>query len=151
MSRLAARIVVFVTFCSGIVLADQNPAPAAAIAHGPTRAADPAVRYHRLICLVHLKGSGKKDDPRLPEYAPATIDPSRSGIIAWSMQLTDNGNMAIVQFVAVDRQAFAEILADKRADIKVFEIGKDKPAAIEAEMKKHKSTFALSGLQVVAQ
>ncbi|HEX4136528.1 MAG TPA: hypothetical protein VHY84_18085 [Bryobacteraceae bacterium] len=26
-------------------------------------AVDPAQRYYRLICLVHLTGSGKSDDP----------------------------------------------------------------------------------------
>jgi hypothetical protein len=31
-------------------------------------AADPAQRYFRLICLVHLTGSGKQGDPILPEY-----------------------------------------------------------------------------------
>ena len=31
-------------------------------------AADPQQRYFRLICLVHLTGSGKPGDPILPEY-----------------------------------------------------------------------------------
>jgi hypothetical protein len=59
--------------------------------------------------------------------------------------------MAIVHYVAADRGAFASILADTRPEIRVFEIGKDKPAAIEAEMKKYKKDFTLDSIQVVAQ
>jgi hypothetical protein len=147
-------------------------------------AVDPVQRYHRLICLVHLTGSGKSGDPVLPEYAPvassavstasapasgptttataagnsstapspsATAAGARSGILAWSSQITDDGKMAIVHYVAVDRVAFASILADTRPEIRVFEIGKDKPDAIEAEMKKYKKDFTLDSIQVVAQ
>jgi hypothetical protein len=32
------------------------------------KAADPSQRYFRLICLVHLTGSGKQGDAILPEY-----------------------------------------------------------------------------------
>ncbi|HWB54952.1 MAG TPA: hypothetical protein VG722_12190, partial [Tepidisphaeraceae bacterium] len=32
------------------------------------RAAAPTHRYYRLICLVHLTGSGKANDPIMPEY-----------------------------------------------------------------------------------
>lgn len=59
--------------------------------------------------------------------------------------------MAILQVVAVDRNAFEAILTDKRAEIRVFEIGTDKPEAIEAEMRKYKQDFSLSSLQTVAQ
>jgi hypothetical protein len=68
-------------------------------------AVDPAQRYYRFICLVHLNGSGKKGDEIKPEYAPAELG-SREGIIAWSMQTADDGKMAIVQYVAVNRHAF---------------------------------------------
>jgi hypothetical protein len=125
----------------------QAQAAPGAISH----AVDPANRYHRLICLVHLTGSGTKTDPTRPEYTPTSIDPSRAGIIAWSFQLTDDGTMAIVHYVAVNRSAFAAILADTRAEIRVFEIGKAAPAAIEAEMQKYKANFTLKSLQVVAQ
>lgn len=127
----------------------QNPAAAAA--RGPRTAADPAARYHRLVCLVHLTGSGKPSDPRVPEYVPAAIDPGRTGIIAWSMQLADDGQMAIVEYVAVDRKAFTAILADKRPEIRVFEIGKTPAASIEAAMGEFKKGFTLSSLQVAAQ
>lgn len=87
-----------------------------------------------------------------PEYVPGPSDkPSRAGIIAWSVQPTDGGKMAIVHLVAVDRTAFAAILADKRPEIRVFEIGKVPPAAIEAEMRKYKQNFSLDSFKVLAQ
>jgi hypothetical protein len=71
---------------------------------------DPAQRYHRLICLVHLTGSGKRGDENRTEYLP-TEATSRAGIIAWNMQIADDGKMAIIHLAAVDRNAFAPILA----------------------------------------
>jgi hypothetical protein len=115
-------------------------------------AVDATQRYHRLICVVHVTGSGKKDDPHRPEYVPGPESMSdRSGIIAWSSTPTDDGKMVIIQVVAVDRNAFKAILADTRPDVKVFEIGVDSQDKIEKEIQKHKSGFTLDSLKVVAQ
>ena len=100
---------------------------------------------------MHLTGSGTKEDPKKPEFVPAAIDGTRTGIIAWSQQIADDGKMAIIHVVAVDRQAFAPMLADKRPEIRVFEIGKDSPEAIEKELKKFKKDFTLDSIRVVAQ
>ena len=59
--------------------------------------------------------------------------------------------MAIVQYVAVDRSAFKAILADKRPEIRVFEIGKTPPGAIEGALRRFKHDFSLDGLKVLAQ
>ena len=48
-------------------------------------------------------------------------------------------------------KAFDPIFRDKRPDIKVFEIGKDKKDDIEKELKKFKKDFDLNTFQVVAQ
>jgi hypothetical protein len=110
-------------------------------------------RYYRLICLVHLVGSGKASDagadPLRPEYVP-TVAAARNEILAWRFVPTDDGKMAIVQVVAADRSAFAAIRADNRPEVRIFEIGKDKPAAIEAEMRKYKKNFSLDDIQVSA-
>jgi len=100
---------------------------------------------------VHLTGSGKKGDPIRPEYVPSALDPKRKGIIAWSVQLTDDKKMAIVHMVAVDHHAFDAILADARPEIKVFEIGKTPKVAIEAELGLLKAGFDLGKFQVLAQ
>jgi len=99
-----------------------------------------------------LTGSGTNDDPIRPEFIPGQSDePSRAGIIAWSVQLTDDGKMAIIHLAATDRHAFDEILNDKRPDVRVFEIGKHSKYEIETELKKDKKDFDLEKFQVVAQ
>jgi hypothetical protein len=161
MSRFCA--VLFLTFplLSSLAFGQAPPrqpsqplAPAAPQAqpasHGQ-HPAPPEALYHRLICLVHLTGSGKLGDPRRPEYVPSALTGSRSEILAWAMQIADDGQMAIVHYVAADRTVFAPILADTRAEIRVFEIGKDKPEAIEAEMRKFKKDFTLADFKVVTR
>ena len=114
-------------------------------------AVDPAARYYRCIALVHLIGSGRNGDPIRPEYAPTAADATRAGIIAWSFQLTDDKSMAIVHMVAANHAAFNAVLADKRPEIRVFEIGKTPGAAIEAALQPFKKGFSLSQFQVVAR
>jgi hypothetical protein len=84
---------------------------------------DPRNLYERLLCVVHMVGSGTADDPRRPAYAPLPPTPgaqlSRDGIIAYTFQLSDDGNFALVEFVAVDRKAFRDLLADTDPQIKV--------------------------------
>ncbi len=94
----------------------------------------------------------EKQNPAVdrPPTTPAFMT-ARPGIIAWSMQLTDDKNMAIVHLVAVDHHAFDKILGDTRPEIRVFELGKDSKAAIEAEIQKHKQGFSLDGFRVMAQ
>ena len=53
--------------------------------------------------------SDQPPDPG-PEPAPAT---SRTGIIGFQFQLTDDGKNAIVELVGADRSAFAEVLSSR--------------------------------------
>ncbi len=129
----------------------QTGLSAAQFARHGSHAVDPSLRYYRLICLVHLTGSGKHNDPVRPEFLPPVgTAPSRSGILSWSMQMTDDKNMAILHMVAADRAAFEAILNDKRPEIRVFEVGKQDRDTIEREMKKYKKDFTLDSLRVVA-
>ena len=141
MPRSIAAFATFVALFSGTVFGQH--------------AVDPAQRYrYRLICLVHLTGSGTVADPIRPEYMPNEEERARSGrsgIIGWTFQITDDGTMAIVHLAAVDRKAFERILADKRPEIRVFEIGKESRLAIETEIRKHKRNFDLDTLEVIAQ
>lgn len=192
MRRYFVLLSLFCLNASGILFAQKG-------------AADPSQRYFRLICLVHLTGSGKPGDPILPEYvargtataqaalaaavsassntgtspgaatqtaaniaaprvatapgtsaAPVPVSAAappvpRPGFLAWSMQTSDDGTMAIVHIVAADPSAFAPILADKRPEIRVFQIGKDSPAAIQAAMQLYRKDFNLNTFEVVVQ
>ncbi len=114
------------------------------------QAVAPSARYHRLICLVHLTGSGGNENPIRPEYGTSTLDAAH-GVVAWKMLLSDDKKMAILHIVATDRKAFEAILSDKRGDVKVFEIGKDKKDDIEKELRKVSKGFDLSQLEVMAR
>ncbi len=112
--------------------------------------------YERLLCVVPMVGKGTLDDPKRPMYAPIPSKLSaatRSGIIAFSHVISDDGKYALAEFVARDRSAFAPIISDialASADIniKTFERGKTKQADIEAEFKKHKKDFSFEQLVV---
>lgn len=114
--------------------------------------ADMRTTNYRLLCVVPMVGAGTAADPHRPEYAPLPpapgAKPASSGIIAFAYQLSDDGQLALVEFVARNRSAFDSILADKRPNVKAFEVGKAKRADIEAEFRKHKKNFDLDKLRV---
>ena len=88
----------------------------------------------------------------MPEYVAGVAETAaRSGILSWSMQLTDDKNMAIVHLVAANPRAFDAVLNDKRPEIRAFTIGKDSKDTIEKEMQKYRKDFSLATFQVVAQ
>jgi hypothetical protein len=82
------------------------------------RRADPFVTHERLLAVVPMVGAGTPADPRRPAFAPlgASIDPrNRAAILAFTYQLSDDGKWALAEFVARDRAAFRDILADPRS------------------------------------
>jgi hypothetical protein len=110
---------------------------------------DPRNTYHRILCVVPMVGKGTPADPMRPQYAPwpPSTSASRTAIISFSHQVSDDGRFALVEFVARDRQAFEEIFNDKT--IKVFEKGKDNKDDIDKELKKFKKDFSLDKLGAV--
>jgi hypothetical protein len=88
-----------------------------------------------------MVGAGTFEDPRRPLYAPAPGTEGDSGIVGFSYDVSDDGNSALVELVAVDRAAFTPMLEDKRADVKVFEKSKAKKEDVEKEWKKYKPKF----------
>lgn len=120
-------------------------------------AVDRSNLYERIWAIVPLIGTGTADDPIRPAYIPAPppsdsqrtdTPPSTDGIIGFTMQLTDDGKSAIVQFVARDRSAFKDILADKSVDVKVFEKGKAQKDDINQEFRKVKKDFDIDQMGV---
>ena len=76
-----------------------------------------------MIALVHLTRSGKTGDPMRPDFAPAEASKDRTGILAWSYQLTDDKTLAIVHYVSAQRAAIEPIVSDKRPDPKFLKAG----------------------------
>ena len=116
--------------------------------------------YERVLAVVPMVGSGTLSDPIRPAYTPlpsatsaiatpASTDatsangviPLRQGILAYSYVASDNGKFALVEFVAADRAAFKDLLAD--TTVKAFLKGRDGLDVAIAEFIKHKANFTL--------
>jgi hypothetical protein len=100
-----------------------------------------------------MVGQGTFDDPKRPMYAPSPAQiqastASRQGILGFTYVMSDDGTLALVEYVARDRSAFQAILAD--ATVKSFLKGRDKREDMEAEFLKHKKdfNFALFGVRM---
>lgn len=69
-------------------------------------------------------GSGTYEDPRRPMFAPSDADRQRTRreeqIIGYSYQLSDDGQVALVEFVARDRKAFEAIAGSGLSDVRTF-------------------------------
>ena len=119
----------------------QGAQSAASTSAKPGRIVDAHNSYNRVIAVVPIIGQGTAADPKRPKYAPwpPATGQSPADIIGFSHVSSDNGQFAIVEFVARDRSAFEAILADK--SITVFEKGKDRPRDIEAALQKHRKDF----------
>src|SRR5689334_6955278 len=81
----------------------------------------PGNMYERLLCIVPMTGKGTWDDPKRPMFAPAGRDiksNDRSGIISWHFEPSDDGNFALVEFVAVDKAALRRIVSPNAAGVR---------------------------------
>ena len=102
----------------------------------------PQNTYERILVVVPLTGKGTLSDPRRPMYAPvpSAVNPSsHTAIVGFTFVLSDDGQSALAQFIARDRSAFRDILADK--NVRTFLKGRDKLADAVVEFKKHKKDF----------
>ena len=101
--------------------------------------------YERVMAVVPVMvGQGTFDDPKRPMYAPLpgqiqTATATRQGILGFTYVMSDDGTLALVEFVARDRSAFHAILADPT--VKSFLKGRDKREDMEAEFLLHKKNF----------
>lgn len=125
--------------------------------------------YHRVWAVVPLIGKGTKDDPRRPMFVPSPAERQqdvarrekvgadgekvleRPAIIGYSMQLSADGNTALVEFIGADPAALKHIVNSGEPGVKAFERGKTTKEEIEAEFKKHKPTFKLDSFAGRAQ
>src|SRR5579885_3655421 len=111
---------------------------------------DPTQTYHRVYAKVPLVGTGKRGDEIRPMFVPLLSKTSKDhiGIIAWQMQICDDGKSAIVEFVGATAKDLDAIINSKDPNVKVFERGKSAKADIEAEFSKSKKGFSLDSFQV---
>lgn len=102
-------------------------------------------RYERVLAVLPSVGSGSHADPKRPMYAPLPGQVnagSRTGIIAFSCVAADDGILYLCEFVARDKAAFNQLLADR--SIKSFLKGRDKIQDAITEFSKHKKNFDIN-------
>lgn len=117
------------------------------------RRVDPRYTYHRVIAVVPLVGSGAMADPIRGKYVPTaqTAGAAGTGIIAFAVELTDDGRRAIVELVSLQRTALAQVLADREPGVIVFEKGVAKDADIESAIQPLRKGFSLQNFGVMVQ
>ena len=111
----------------------------------------PEMMYHRVWAVVPLIGSGTPDNPKRPMFTPSRAEQAaklkngdRSGVLGYSMQISDDGQFALVEFVGATPADLKFIVNSQAAGVKAFERGIATKAQIEAEFQKYKNGFALS-------
>jgi hypothetical protein len=87
--------------------------------------------HERMTAVVPFIGAGTYANPKRPMFAPGPQEKA-SAFLSYSWEPSDDGRYAIVEFVALDRKAFAAILSDSRT-LKSFVKGRDKGSDIERE------------------
>lgn len=100
---------------------------------------DPRNIYNRVICVVPFVGTGTPADPKRPMYAPWPPSQDPNGILAFSFRPTDDGKLAVVEFVARNRAAFDPIF--NNTTILVFERGRAARADIESAIRPLRQDF----------
>jgi hypothetical protein len=116
-----------------------------AMAQQHTHRVDVRNMYERVLAVLPWQGSGSKADPKRAMYTPtpAQMSPtSRSGIIGFQCIPSDDGRLALCEFVARDRSALNQILA--APGVKAFLKGRDEIDDAVAEFSKHVKNFDIN-------
>ena len=110
------------------------------------RRVDAGNLYSRVLAVVPIVGKGTLDDPKRPTFAPlpSQMTPgNRNGIIAFHHEVSDDGQYALVEFVAVQPSALqAVVAAANLPGVKVFQRGTNTQAQVETEFQKYKKGFS---------
>lgn len=106
--------------------------------------------HERLLAVVPMVGAGTYADPKRPMFTAVGRIEGRQGLLGFSYQASDDGQFALVEFVAADR-AILNAIRLSSSTAKSFVRGADKRADIEAEFRKYKRDFDLDKLAVGAK
>jgi hypothetical protein len=113
----------------------------------------PENAYARVYCVVPMVGTGTLADPKRPLFAPLPPGPTaaldRTGIIAYQFQMSDDGNFALAEFVAVTRAGLAPILTSTNPSVVFFERGLSTRLQIEAAFQQYKKGFSFKNFMPV--
>jgi hypothetical protein len=138
----ALSVLYFTTTLPVLAQMRHTPAPVDSLIH--------------VYAIVPLTGAGTAADPVRPMFAPAlgiqpvlpTAAPGtaaaspRSGIVAYHMQVSDDGKQALVEFIAVSKADLQPILTTSDSRVQVFVRGEQAHDAILAAFQAVKKNFS---------
>ncbi len=114
--------------------------------------------YHRVWAIVPLIDAGTPNSPKRPMFAPTPAEQAaklkngdRSGVLGYSMQISDDGNFALVEFVGATPADLKFIVNSNTAGVMAFERGAATKAQIEAAFQRYKAGFTLNSLHARVQ
>lgn len=105
-----------------------------------------AQMHERILAIVPIVGNGSLENPRRPMFAPlpsATSTADRTGIVGFHAAISDDGNSALVEFVAVHPVALAAVrAAANQPGVKLFQGSTATSAAqVQTEFQKYRKDF----------
>ena len=107
--------------------------------------------YHRVYARVPLVGSGKPDDPIRPMFAPTAPSKDHTGILGYSMQISDDGKWALCEFVGATPSDLKIITTSTDPHVVFFERGHAKLDDVIADFSKYKKNFTFNPFPVRVQ
>jgi hypothetical protein len=117
---------------------------------------DPGQMYHRVYARVPIVGTGTKGDPKRPMFAPVVpqtppTGPAaaavHTGILGYTMLISDDGNWALCEFVGATPQDLQIITSAAGPNVVVFERGTSTVAAIEADFQQYMKGFTFASFE----
>jgi hypothetical protein len=133
-------------------------APASPIFAQMRHSTAPTDSLVHVFAVVPIIGTGTPSDPKRPMFAPAqgvqavalpigngpttAAATPRSGIIGYHMELSDDGNQAVVEFMAVSKADLQAILTTVDSRVQVFVKGEQTRDAVLAAFQAVKKDFS---------
>jgi len=155
-------LVWIVSICAPLALPQQQPTATQPVAVSATAAVrrdsvhrvDTGQMYHRVYARVPIVGTGTKGDPKRPMFAPVTPQTPplgtaaaaavHTGILGYTMLISDNGQWALCEFVGATPKDLQVITSAASASVVVFERGTSSIAEIEADFQQYLKGFTFA-------
>ena len=106
--------------------------PLLAFAQAQFRRVDPQLTHERVVAIVPVIGAGTAKDPKHPLFSDLP------GLIGYTAELSDDGRLALVEFVVKDRSRFDAIINSGQRLARKDSAAKD---SIYEEFKQLKRNF----------
>lgn len=111
---------------------------------------DPGQMYHRVYARMPLTGTGKKGDPIRPMVVPAAFAASpgtHSGVLGYTMLISDDGKWALCEFVGATPADLQLVTSAAGPNVVIFSRGTNTVAQIEADFQQYLKSFTFASFE----